>query len=45
MGAYTAYVWSAYGLTLIVLILPLIILKRKRQQLVKDLSRKYVKCP
>lgn len=39
MGGYGAYVWSAYGVTLVVLALNVLLPWRKRRRLLKTLRR------
>lgn len=37
MGGYGAYVWSSFGLTLIVVIICVVQVKRRHQQVLSDL--------
>ena len=39
MGGYGAYVWGAYGLSTVILVLNLFIARRRSQQVWKQLSR------
>ncbi len=43
MGGYAIYVWPAYFITFLILVIPLFLLKRKSRQLIKNLNHKYVK--
>ncbi len=40
MGGYALYVWSAYGLVFIVLVLNIIIPLRREKQLLKSIANK-----
>lgn len=40
MGGYAFYVWSAYGITLVVLVANIVIPVFQRKQLIKQLVRK-----
>ena len=40
MGGYAFYVWSAYGITLLVLLLNIIMPLRQRRKLLTDIKRK-----
>ena len=39
MGGYGAYVWSAYGITAIVLIFNLILIKKKEKKILYNLRK------
>jgi len=38
MGGYGAYVWSSFGLTLIVVIICVVQVKRRHQQVINDIK-------
>ena len=40
MGGYAAYVWSAYGISLVVLILNILLPIRREQELLRNLKKK-----
>ena len=40
MGGYGAYVWSSYGITLLVLIINIILPARQKTRLLADIARK-----
>ena len=40
MGGYAAYVWSAYGISLVVLITNIILPIRREQALLHDIKKK-----
>lgn len=42
MGGYAAYVWSAYGITLIVLIVNVGLILRKQKKAMKKIRNTYV---
>ena len=39
MGGYAFYVWGSFGVTAILMILEVILLRRRKQQLVRRLGR------
>ncbi len=39
MGGYGAYVWGAYGLTLVVFVMNYLIVKREKKQIQKRMNR------
>jgi len=39
MGGYAFYVWGSFGVTAVLMILEVILLRRRRQQLIKRLGR------
>ena len=40
MGGYAAYVWSAYGISLVVLVLNIILPIRREQSLLQNIRKK-----
>ena len=40
MGGYGAYVWSSYGITLLVLVVNIILPVRQKTRLLADIARK-----
>jgi heme exporter protein D len=40
MGGYAAYVWSAYGISLVVLILNIILPIHREKELIKSIQKK-----
>jgi heme exporter protein D len=40
MGGYAAYVWSSYGIALIVLLVNIVLPARQRRRLLADIARR-----